>query len=163
MKKFSVFFISMLIASSALAEKVCFGNMDGLNAVKEKFPEILQKFPVTMGVETTVWGTDVIALVKIFFEGDTIVLTSDVWKMGARYKEKGAVKEACYDTDSASFTISFRNGGKPFEAKYIKAQNVVLTQGVNLKRLSDKEQRELIGKITVKESASQVQSQQVGQ
>ncbi len=70
-----------------------------------------------MGVKTTVFMTNVIAILNIGFKNDALVLKSDIWKTGSRYKDEQEIKKVCFDRKKKKMTIEYDEEDKKFDKK----------------------------------------------
>lgn len=145
---------SMLYAQSSAPapnlEKFCIENEATFNQYKALLPSYFQNLPVYIGAQTTVFTIDVIAVLNIGFKNDTMVLKSDVWKLGARYTDEQEIKKVCFDRKKKKMQISFNNNKDPMDVKY--REEGFSTDGVMLTRLSAVQRQAYADKIIQKEN-----------
>jgi hypothetical protein len=157
---FAILLIALLIQPSLLwsqnsvpaanIEKFCINNEASYNQFKTILPNYFQNLPVFMGAQTTVFTIDVIAVLNIGFKNDTLVLKSDVWKLGARYTDEQEVKKVCFDRKKKKMEITFNNNQKPMDVKY--REEGFTTDGVTLSRLSPTQRQAFTDVIIQKEN-----------
>ena len=136
-------------APAPAPEKFCVNNEATYNQYKSLLPDYFQNLPVTMGVQTTVFTMDVIAVLNIGFKNDTLVLKSDVWKLGARYTDESEISKVCFDRKKKKMEIAFNNK----EAMNVRYRdNGFDTDGVTLTSLSAAQRQAFKDRIIQKEN-----------
>ena len=130
-------------------EKFCVNDEATYNYYKAILPNYFQNLPVYMGVKTTVFMTNVIAVLNIGFKNDALVLKSDVWKTGSRYKDEQEIKKVCFDRKKKKMTITFNND-QPLNVKY--RDSGFDTDGVTLTKLTAAQRQNFANEIIQKEN-----------
>lgn len=154
MTKFSVFFISVLIATTAFAEDVCFNTLAEHAKVKNKLPELFQILPISLGANLPGRMIDIFVLLKIQSKGNSIVFKSDIYaSTQGRTADETEVKNICYNPDTKSFEISFNTKAKVFKVAVMSVTSV-LTEGVILKKIGANEHKEILEKLEGKGPAT---------
>lgn len=135
--------------AAANIEKFCVNNEATYNYYKALLPQYFQNLPVFMGVQTTVFMVEVIAVLNISFKNDTLVLKSDLWKLGARYTEENEIQKVCFDRKKKKMDITFNNK-QPMSVRY--RDEGFDTDGVTLARLSSNQRQAFADRIIQKEN-----------
>jgi hypothetical protein len=130
-------------------DSFCVKDEASYNQYKELLPNYFQNLPVAMGVQTTVLGTDVIAVLNIGFRSDVLTLRSDVWKLGARYTDDQEIKKVCFDRKKKRMEITFNNK----QTMNVRYRNEGFdTDGVTLTRLNAAQRQAYTDRIIQKEN-----------
>lgn len=140
-------------AAAALAARLdnfCVDNETSYNQYKALLPNYFQNLPVFMGVQTTVFTVEVIAVLNISFRNDTLVLKSDIWKSGARYTDEQEIKKVCFNRKKKRMEISFNNSQSPLNVKY--RDEGFDNEGVTIARLSPAQRQAYADRIIQKEN-----------
>jgi hypothetical protein len=137
-------------APATNVEKFCVSNEVTYNQYKSLLPDYFENLPVFMGVQTTVLMMDVIAVLNIGFKNDTLVLKSDVWKLGARYTDEQEIKKVCFDRKKKKMEITFSNNKESMNARY--RETGFDNEGVALTRLNAAQRQAYADRIIQKEN-----------
>ena len=131
-------------------EKFCVNNEVTYNYYKALLPSYFQNLPVFMGVKTTVFMTDVIAILNIGFKNDALVLKADTWKRGSRYTDEQEISKVCFDRKKKKMNITFNNE-ESLNVKY--RDSGFDTEGVTLTKLTSAQKLAFANEIIDKENA----------
>ena len=138
------------VAATANVEKFCLDDEASYNQYKALLPDYFENLPVFMGVQTTVFMMDVIAVLNIGFKNDTLLLKSEVWKLGARYTDEQEIKKVCFDRKKKKMEIKFNNNKESMNVRY--REEGFDTDGVTLTRLTPAQRQAFADRIIQKEN-----------
>lgn len=139
--------IILLISVNVFAEEFCFRDSIEYEKHKSKLPSVLRKIPVVVGAEDEGMFIDVFAILKIYFQDQTIVLESDSWEGTARYSDSYEIEKVCFNTEVKTFNIEFKIK-KEVKGKYTDTDLII--PGAVLKKITPEVQQRISNKINKK-------------